>query len=311
MFKIPHGHENSAFVVSVSGGKDSTAVAAEMTALAKRTGIRTRYVFADTGWEAPETYEYLHVIERALGIAIDRVGYPGGMVAKIKERAGFPARMQRWCTRELKINPITDYCRELSARENADIVQVVGIRADESEARAKMAEFERDDSRDVYVWRPLMGWAVEDVLAAHHRAGVPVNPLYKRGHNRVGCWPCIYSSKEEIRLWAEHDPARVQEIADLERWCEEERVRRNAVEPGRYTNDIAMYFQSREVTKVAGKKVYLPVHVDRVIEWAQTARGGRQIPLIREQSDGGCYRWGMCEPPAPAAESADDPADAA
>ena len=275
---IPTGHEDDVFVVSTSGGKDSTAAAAEMTALAKRTGVRVRYVFADTGWEAPETYEYLHTIERALGITIDRVGYPGGMVAKIKESARFPARKQRWCTRELKINPITDYCHELSARENADIVQVVGIRADESESRAQMAEFERDDSRDVYVWRPLMGWSVEDVLAAHHRASVPVNPLYKRGHNRVGCWPCIYSSKEEIRLWAEHDPARVQEIADLERWCEEERERRNAVTPGRYTHDIAMFFQSRETKKMPdGKRVYLPVHVEDVVEWSKTARGGASV----------------------------------
>lgn len=160
-----------------------------------------------------------------------------------------------------------------------------------------MAEFERDDSRDLYVWRPLLLWTVAEVLAIHHRHGVPVNPLYKRGHGRVGCWPCIYSSKEEVRLWAKHDPARVAEVAALELECETLRAERNAETPGRYKHSVASFFQSREATKVAGKRVYLPVHVDRVVEWSQTSHGGKQMQLIREESDGGCFRWGLCEPP--------------
>jgi 3'-phosphoadenosine 5'-phosphosulfate sulfotransferase (PAPS reductase)/FAD synthetase len=46
----PVGHDSSVFVVSASGGKDSTA-----TILAMREAeIPCRYVFADTGWEEPE-----------------------------------------------------------------------------------------------------------------------------------------------------------------------------------------------------------------------------------------------------------------
>ena len=43
-------------VVSVSGGKDSTAVCLALEA----AGVPCRAVTIDTGWEAAETYEYLH-----------------------------------------------------------------------------------------------------------------------------------------------------------------------------------------------------------------------------------------------------------
>src|SRR5208337_2449618 len=91
-------------VVSVSGGKDSTACALAL----REAGVRYRMVFADTGWEAAETYAHLDHLRVKLG-PIDVVGVEGGMTAKIRQRAGFPARMQRWCTRELKLAPLRDY----------------------------------------------------------------------------------------------------------------------------------------------------------------------------------------------------------
>lgn len=270
--KIPEGHDDSVFIVSVSGGKDSTATLLAM----REAGIPHRAVFADTGWEARETYDYLKALERLLGITIDRVGVPGGMRAKIRARAGFPARMQRWCTRELKVEPLRTYHDRVAEETGCETVSVVGIRAEESEARAKMVSFGFDDRWGGYVWRPMIDASVSDVLALHHRHGVPVNPLYRRGHSRVGCWPCIYASKDQIRLWAQDDPASVAEVAALEVECETLRAERNEVAPGRYTHGIASFFRSRESTtdKVTGKRVYLPVHVADVVEWAQTDRGG-------------------------------------
>ena len=299
---IPEGHEDSVFIVSVSGGKDSTATLLAM----READIPHRAVFADTGWEAPETYEYLATLERLLGITIDRVGVPGGMRAKIRERAGFPARMQRWCTRQLKVEPLREYHDRVIAETDRDTINVVGIRAEESEDRAALPVFGFDDRWGGYVWRPMRDATVEDVIATHHRHGVPMNPLYLRGHSRVGCYPCIYATKEEIRLWALHAPESVSEIAALERECETLRAERNAETPGRYAHATASYFQARKASRdsATGKRAYLPVHVDELVAWSQTSRGGAQLPLIREQPDGGCFRWGMCEPPTP--ESSDD-----
>lgn len=262
----------------------------------REAGIPHRAVFADTGWEAPETYAHLAELERILGLTIARVGVPGGMRAKIRERAGFPARTQRWCTRMLKVEPLREYHDALGV----ETISVVGLRAEESDARARLPEFEFDDRWGGYVWRPLIRWTVADVLAIHHRHGVPVNPLYRRGHSRVGCWPCIYASKEQIRLWAQDDPASVAEVAALERECEALRAARNAETPGRYAHDIASFFQSREqkTDPATGRRVFLPVHVDEVVRWSQTTHGGKQLALIREAADSGCFRWGMCDPPS-------------
>ena len=290
-----------ACIVSMSGGKDSTA-----TALALReAGVEASRVFADTGWEAPETYAHLDHLREKLGpidvvgasLRLEGVAPPvgdaalrsPGMAAKIMARAGFPSRMQRWCTRELKLRQLRAY-HDLVEASGAEACSVVGVRGGESASRAKMLPWEDDETWGGWVWRPILAWTVDDVLAIHHRHGVDVNPLYKRGHSRVGCYPCIYAGKEEIRLVAEHAPERIDEIRALEEAVTAERVVRNAVTPGRYAHPTGTYFQSR-----VGDGVPMPI--DRVVEWSRTTHGGRQLSLLQPPPAGGCFRWGMCEPP--------------
>jgi 3'-phosphoadenosine 5'-phosphosulfate sulfotransferase (PAPS reductase)/FAD synthetase len=190
------------FVVNISGGKDSTATALWF----REIGLPHVRVFADTGWEAPETYAYVDLLRARLG-PIDVVGVAGGMVAKIRARAGFPSRRQRWCTRELKVEPLRAYHDKIEAT-GREAVCVTGIRVEESNGKGDGSDrgtwpmLEFDDDWDGWMYRPLLHWTIEDVLAIHHRHGVPVNPLYQRGHDRVGCYPCIMSNKTDIRLVA-------------------------------------------------------------------------------------------------------------
>ncbi len=283
---LPEQFAGLTLIVSVSGGKDSTACALAL----REAGFEFRMVFADTGWEAPETYVHLDHLRERLG-PIDVVGSPGGMVAKIKDRAGFPGRMQRWCTQELKLKPLREYHDAYTQTFGAETVSVVGVRAAESEARAKLSEVDDDDQWNGWIWRPILAWPVADVIAIHHRHGIEVNPLYKRGHDRVGCYPCIMSGKEEIRLIAEHSPERIAEIRELELEATAERAVRNAETPDRYSHAVAAFFQSRY-------KGGESVSIDKVVEWSQTSRGGRQLPLLIDPPPGGCFRWGLCEPPS-------------
>lgn len=139
---IPEGHDDSIFIVSVSGGKDSTATLLAM----REAGIPHRAVFADTGWEAAETYEYLTTLERLLGITIDRVrSEKGGMVDIARHKAGFPTRKGKWCTEELKLKPLRAYHDKAAESADCETVSVVGIRADESRARSAMKPFEYSD----------------------------------------------------------------------------------------------------------------------------------------------------------------------
>lgn len=273
-------------VVSASGGKDSTAC---MIAL-RAAGMPFRAVFADTGWEAPETYAYVDTLRSIFGPidvvrAESKTGEPRAMVDRIRYRAGFPARMQRWCTTELKVQPLRAYHDALN---NGDTVSVVGIRAEESARRAQMAEAEDDTQWGGWIWRPLIDWTEEDVYRAHHEAGVPLNPLYKRGHTRVGCFPCIHARKEEIRMLADHAPGRIDEIESLEAWATEERKRRNASAPGRHGTEAATFFQARDREGGAAP-------IREVVAWSRTSRGGRQLPLLVDPPSDGCFRWGLCE----------------
>lgn len=330
---IPYGFEDDEIVLSMSGGKDSTAAALYLI----ESGIKFRSVFADTGWEADETYEYLELLRRRLGIPIDVVkAEGGGMVDKIIARAGFPARKQRWCTRELKVEPLRAYHDAVIAAKGCDTISVVGIRAEESGERAKLPLFGYDNDWEGYVWRPLIDAPIEAVLELHHRHDIPVNPLYLKGFGRVDCNPCIYATKEEIQLTAEHHPQRIVQIDGLEKKCEDIRRERNAVEPGRYAHADATFFQARVVDHYEERREWVidgrfkvpkgrkcpdggpppegetrpghwrilkhphfkPMHIQDVVDWSRTMHGGKHLPVVREKPVGGCFRWGSCSPPA-------------
>lgn len=297
-------------VASVSGGKDSTALVLAL----REARVPFQAVFADTGWEAPETYAYLDTLREMLNIRIDVVAaapemnpvvgeddigpfaivdgkiYRGGMVDVARKKAGFPMRLGRWCTERLKIHPLRAFHDRIVAGGH-ETVSAVGIRAEESERRARMPELEDSAEWGGFVWRPMLRWTVADVLAMHHRYGIPVNPLYKRGHDRVGCYPCIHAGREEIRLIAQHAPSRINEIRALEEEFTAERARRNATGEGDFKFPVSTFFSPR----VPGATV----KIDDAVAWARSTRGGRQLPLLAEPPTGGCMRWGLCEPPTP------------
>lgn len=304
---LPLSLTGSRRILALSGGKDSAAAA---LALRENDVEAHHYVFADTGWEARETYAHLDTMERVLGITIDRVGVDGGMVAVSREKAGFPSGAAKWCTERLKLDVIRAYHERIATAYDTDTINIIGVRAEESDDRAKAAPWEFSKEWDGYVWRPILHATIEDVLLIHHRHGLPLNPLYHLGMERVGCWPCIRERKEGLAIIAEHDPARIDEIEAYERELSALRVERNAEKPGRYGEESATFFQKIiAAPKVDGvrpvngsgraKRIGVPFPIREAIAWSRTERGGVQLRLIQQAPSGGCFRWGLCEPPAP------------
>jgi len=326
-------------VASVSGGKDSAALSLWLT----EQGIEHDRVFLDTDWERPATYEYLRgELTRVIG-PITEVKAPKGMADLIRSKAMFPSRLIRFCTQSLKIEPMIDHlvngwgshacqqCGALGSKEDIEdececggdfaprpTVNAVGIRHQESAARAGLPEWEYTEDFPVPIWRPLVRWTEAEVVAIHKRHGLKPNPLYLLGASRVGCWPCIYARKSEIRLLTEVDPSRVEVIRALEA-----EIARPAQE--RYERDRAAWladpppkpedewgatkwehkrrrleapfsppawFQSQAPDR-AGHYRMLPI--DEVVRWARTSRGGRQYEMFGQDPDAGCMRWGMCD----------------
>lgn len=271
-------------VASVSGGKDSAALSLWLT----EQGIEHERVFLDTGWEHPETYDYLRgELTRALG-PITWVTPPRQMEELVLHEGMFPSRMQRFCTRLLKIKPMTKFISAYQD-EHGEVVNAVGVRAAESEARSKLPEWEWQDGFDCEVWRPLIRWSEQEVIDMHTRHGLHPNPLYLKGATRVGCWPCVYSKKEELRLMQHIDPTRVDKLRELEGLVTL-KAKARAEAKGETLKNNPGWFQA----KTGHGRECWPI--DKVMTWAKTARGGRQLELFdadpREQ---GCVRWGLCD----------------
>ena len=319
-------------ILSCSGGKDSTAAGLHLI----EHGIAFEAIFCDTGWEAPETYEYLReVLPRTLGPirwlraevkwperlklhTLRASGAPaneieaaeraeGARVAALCEewaremegmlgveyspfvrvalRKGvLPNRKLRWCTQELKAMPAKSY---LATLDNP--INVVGIRREESEARAAMPEREEDKYMDCDVWRPLIHWTLDDVIAIHARHGLTPNPLYLQNSSRVGCWPCIFSRKEEIRFIPPERVAVIRVLEERVKQASEMRLARRGAEPDKRP---PTFFQADEA--LDDGSYHWPI--DDVMEWARTARGGRQVELFASKArDAGCMRWGLCD----------------
>ena len=296
-------------IASVSGGKDSTA----MCLYLRELGIPYRAINIDTGWEHADTDHYVReVLPAFIGpietIAADvkvrpsaaadveriekALGRPSQMVRLILNKGTFPGRERRFCTEQLKIFPIRDYIAALGE----DVINCTGIRADESAARALMPEWEEWPAGDCEQWRPLIDWSGQDVVDIHKRHGVPPNPLYLRGAHRVGCWPCIYARKSEIRNMSETDPARVDLLELLEDTLtgivQEKQIQRGV--------PLSRRGWFRNPTPIrdpeTGKRKGDPWPIRRVVEWAKTKRGGKQYELFAPPArEWGCMRWGVCD----------------
>jgi 3'-phosphoadenosine 5'-phosphosulfate sulfotransferase (PAPS reductase)/FAD synthetase len=133
------------------------------------------------------------------------------------------------------------------------------------------------------------------VIAIHRRHGLPPNPLYLEGASRVGCWPCIFARKNELRHLADTDPARVALIRQLEKEVGDGAAAR-AQAAGEPAGNRPTFFQS-PLREADGGRPCTPL--DDVVLWSRTARGGRQLELFAPgPSEDGCMRWGLCDTPA-------------
>ena len=194
-----------------------------------------------------------------------------GDLAFIKNR--FPSRKAQFCTEYLKLIPQKRWLDENLADQA--YTRYVGVRADESAARRDLPEKQWDDYFDCDLVRPILSWTKEQIFDYIKSRGEKVNPLYLMGFGRVGCAPCINSSKEDILNWATRFPEMIDKVRQWEK-----QVGRSFFPPN----------------LVPGVQV---AFVDEIVAWSKTSHGGKKIPLPFFQAEvesGSCVsKYGLCE----------------
>lgn len=204
-------------VINFSGGKDSSAMLAY---LCERYPRRPKHVvFADTGWEHDDAEEWSRAIVARFGLPLHVVrNVNKDFFQMVRQRHKFPSPAQRQCTSDLKRAPIQTWIR----RHVADplIINCLGLRAEESPARARKPRLARDrtlsnSKRTVWTWLPIHEWTEQQVRTYLTERDIPLHPVYQY-LNRFSCQVCIYMSKRDLLAVKAHNPVAFQRIADLE-----------------------------------------------------------------------------------------------
>lgn len=210
-------------VVSYGAGVDSTAILVEMVSRVRAGDLRylpDAIVFADTGGEKPETYDYIRYFSnwlRSQGFprittvraggkwAVSEQGgleVPTGLEAKCLGLETLPPIAFGWktCSDAFKIRPITAHLRGRQMRRGellADVAVIIGFDASE-ERRIKVGQAAGDAYERLF---PLFwwGWGREDCIRRIMREGLLV-PI------KSACFFCPSSKPPEIHWLAIEHP---------------------------------------------------------------------------------------------------------
>lgn len=207
----------------------------------------------------------------------------------------FPSRMARFCTEELKRNPMLEQVLVplLEDPDTDEVFNWQGVRADESPSRAKLHE--QDEVGDgLFNYRPILNWTAQDVFDFHRKHGVKWNPLYEQGLTRVGCMPCVMCRKDELQEIVNRFPAEIERVAEWERIV------------GMASKQGASAFYGPRVMGGGGsiegmdaEQAMSELGIHRVAEWSKTSRGGHMFDMFAALGpDVGCSSaYGLCDSP--------------
>ena len=210
--------------VNHSGGKDSQC----MTLLLSRIVPREQLVIVHAPLGEVEWPDTLALIEATIPDGVPLILAPvtsgKSLLQSIEERGQFPSASVRWCTSSTKRGPIERELRHYlrsHPRFAGRLVNAMGLRADESAARARKTPWKRSDrnsraGRSWFDWLPIFDLSTDDVFRIIHDAGQSPHWAYAAGMSRLSCSFCILASRSDLRRAAELRPDLYRAYTELE-----------------------------------------------------------------------------------------------
>ncbi len=219
-------------LVNTSAGKDSQAMMDYLVEQADLAGVRDRLVavHCDLGRvEWAGTRELAEKQAAHYGIRFEVVSRPqGDLLQQIEERGMFPSSTARYCTSDHKRGQVrvlmTKLVNEVRARvgnRQVSILNCMGLRADESPARAKKLAFSWDakasnSKRRVDNYLPIHGWTSEQVWDRIRISGVEHHRAYDLGMKRLSCVFCIFAPEAALMIAGEHNRGLLSQYVAVE-----------------------------------------------------------------------------------------------
>ena len=210
--------DGALFVFSDSGGKDSQAMMIKLIKIVPAKQVLVVHAtLGEVEWEGALE----HAEERA-----QKAGVPFVVAQAVKsltdmvehrfavrpDAPSWPSASNRQCTSDLKRGPIErEIRRYMKATGYKKIVSCMGLRAEESHSRAKLATFRRNKrnsvaGRDWYDWLPVHSMLIDEVFATIKAAGQKPHWAYAAGNERLSCVFCIMASGRDLANGAKHNP---------------------------------------------------------------------------------------------------------
>lgn len=206
-------------VISISGGKDSAALAIYMKE--KYPDREFKYLFFDTEEELQDTYDYLNKLQSILGIKVE-YKFPEKSFKELllQHNDYLPSPSQRWCTRKMKLETFLNTMQEF---KEYTIYNYVGIRADENREGLIPTD------EHIVTVMPFKddGITLNDVKRILHDAGVGLPAYYdvvydekydiEYFRSRSGCYFCFFMRQIEwVWLWEKH-PTEYKKAMEFEK----------------------------------------------------------------------------------------------
>jgi len=199
----PTSETNVRHILSLSGGKDSAALAIYM----RDRVPQMEYIFHDGGAELDETLDYLNRLEAILGKAINRTAPRENFDHWLTVYGDMlPSNHRRWCTKMLKLKPFEEYVGD------DPVINYVGIRADEPRIGYIST---KPSITAIYPFRDD-GLVRADIIRLLEDSGLGLPKYTDWGRTRSGCFFCFYQQKIEwVRLKQTH-PKKFEEAKEYE-----------------------------------------------------------------------------------------------